>query len=142
MNGVGSFFLHYCITAFWAAFWAAVPLHRSISDVKLKHVASWVRSVLNDTFSIAVLEAVLQVLLQEPLHETLCPYASTYLTVQRSRPKMIPLMPTVALALFSVICSAFVILRILLSTLPQPRPLGRRVYPVRFLFYLFSFRFL
>ncbi|KAF8494229.1 hypothetical protein F5888DRAFT_681598 [Russula emetica] len=77
-------------------------------------------------------EAVLQVFLQERFHETLCPYASTYLTVQRSRPKMIPLMPTVALALFSVICSAFVILRVLLSTLPQPRPLGRRVYPLTF----------
>jgi hypothetical protein len=38
MNGVGSFF--FIITAFWAAFWAAVPLHRRISDVK--HVASWV----------------------------------------------------------------------------------------------------
>jgi hypothetical protein len=50
---------------------------------------------------------------------------------------MIPLMPTVALALFSVICSAFVILRILLSTLPQPRPLGRRVYPVRFFCFYF-----
>ena len=52
---------------------------------------------------------------------------------------MIPLMPTVALALFSVICSAFIILRVLLSTLPQPRSLGRRVYPVRFFFSLSAF---
>jgi hypothetical protein len=50
---------------------------------------------------------------------------------------MIPLMPAVALALFSLICSAFIILRISLSTLPQPRSLGRRVYPVCFSFLFF-----
>jgi hypothetical protein len=43
---------------------------------------------------------------------------------------MLPLMPTVALAFFSLCCSAFVILRIILSILPR-RYLGRRVYPVR-----------
>lgn len=49
------------------------------------------------------------------------------------RPKMIPLMPTLALALVSLLCSAFLILRILLSTLSRHRrPLGTRVYSVRF----------
>lgn len=47
---------------------------------------------------------------------------------------MIPLMPTVALAFFSLCCSAFIILRIIYSILPR-RYLGRRVYPVRFLFF-------
>ncbi|KAH9983562.1 hypothetical protein BJV74DRAFT_615768 [Russula compacta] len=44
---------------------------------------------------------------------------------------MMPLMPTVALAFFSLLCSAFVILRILLSIIPH-RTLGRRVYPLTF----------
>ena len=43
---------------------------------------------------------------------------------------MIPLMPTIAVVFASLCCSAFVILRILLSILPR-RYLGRRVYPVR-----------
>ena len=133
MNSVGSFF--FIITAPCAA----VPLHRRILD--MKHVASWVLGLFERHFhhrGSLCWEAVPQVHLQKRLHETLCPYAPTYLTVQRSRLKMIPLMPTVALALFSVICSAFVILRILLSTLPQPRLLGRRVYPVRFFLTAFS----
>ncbi|KAI0252067.1 hypothetical protein BJV78DRAFT_388512 [Lactifluus subvellereus] len=45
--------------------------------------------------------------------------------------KMIPLIPTIALAIFSLTCSAFVILRIVHSILP-PRTLGRRVYPLNF----------
>ncbi|KAH9959856.1 hypothetical protein BC827DRAFT_443529 [Russula dissimulans] len=44
---------------------------------------------------------------------------------------MIPLMPTVSLAFFSFLCSAFVILRIVISILPH-RSLGRRVYPLAF----------
>ena len=42
---------------------------------------------------------------------------------------MIPLIPTLALALVSLTCSAFVILRTVLSVL-SPRTLSRRLYPV------------
>ena len=45
---------------------------------------------------------------------------------------MIPLVPTVALALISLSCSAFVILRTMLSIL-SPRTLSRRLYPVSIL---------
>lgn len=44
---------------------------------------------------------------------------------------MIPLIPTLALAFFSFICSAFIILRIVIPILP-PHPLSRRVSPVSF----------
>ncbi|KAI0294605.1 hypothetical protein B0F90DRAFT_1281458 [Multifurca ochricompacta] len=44
---------------------------------------------------------------------------------------MIPLMPLVALAFSSIVCSAFIILRILHSILPS-RSLSRRVHPLRF----------
>ncbi|KAI0751042.1 hypothetical protein C8Q80DRAFT_1307840 [Daedaleopsis nitida] len=44
---------------------------------------------------------------------------------------MIPLIPTLALAFVSFICSAFVILRILVPILP-PHPLSRRVRPSEF----------
>ncbi|KIY73925.1 hypothetical protein CYLTODRAFT_341250 [Cylindrobasidium torrendii FP15055 ss-10] len=44
---------------------------------------------------------------------------------------MIPLIPTVVLALFSFLCSAFVILRIVVPILP-PSPLSRRVAPAEF----------
>ncbi|KAF9037860.1 hypothetical protein BDZ89DRAFT_1219832 [Hymenopellis radicata] len=44
---------------------------------------------------------------------------------------MIPLIPSLALALFSFICSAFVILRIVIPILP-PHPLSRRVAPSEF----------
>lgn len=44
---------------------------------------------------------------------------------------MIPLVPTVALALVSLVCSAFVILRTMLSIL-SPRTLSRRLYPLHF----------
>lgn len=122
----------------------SVPLHRRISDVK--HVAYWVLAlwtILSAVQFSLCWEAALRVLPQETegLTKFYVLTPPTYLTVQRSRLKMIPLIPTVALALFSAICSAFVILRVLLSTLPQPRSLGRRVYPVRFIF-IFFFRFL
>jgi hypothetical protein len=42
---------------------------------------------------------------------------------------IIPLIPALSLALFSFICSAFVILRIIIPILP-PNPLSRRVPPV------------
>ena len=71
-------------------------------------------------------------------YEGLCPHAST---PTNPRLRMIPLMPTLALALLSLLCSAFVILRVLLSTLPHHRhPLGRRVYSVGFSFFLFDMR--
>ncbi|KAH8984255.1 hypothetical protein EDB92DRAFT_1950964 [Lactarius akahatsu] len=44
---------------------------------------------------------------------------------------MIPLVPTVALALVSLLCSAFVILRTVLSTL-SPRTLSRRLLPLHY----------
>ncbi|GLB34088.1 hypothetical protein LshimejAT787_0109720 [Lyophyllum shimeji] len=44
---------------------------------------------------------------------------------------MIPLIPAIALALFSFICSAFVILRIVIPILP-PHPLSTRVSPAEF----------
>ncbi|KAF8260619.1 hypothetical protein EI94DRAFT_1811422 [Lactarius quietus] len=44
---------------------------------------------------------------------------------------MIPLIPTLALALVSLACSAFVILRTLLSVL-SPRTLSRRLYPLHY----------
>ncbi|ESK95118.1 hypothetical protein Moror_13850 [Moniliophthora roreri MCA 2997] len=44
---------------------------------------------------------------------------------------MIPLIPTLALAFFSFICSAFVIFRIVVPILP-PHPLSRRVSPSEF----------
>ncbi|RDB19888.1 hypothetical protein Hypma_012825 [Hypsizygus marmoreus] len=44
---------------------------------------------------------------------------------------MIPLIPALALAFFSFICSAFVILRIVIPILP-PHPLSRRVSPAEF----------
>ncbi|PBL02998.1 hypothetical protein ARMGADRAFT_1050470 [Armillaria gallica] len=44
---------------------------------------------------------------------------------------MIPLIPTLALAFFSFICSAFIILRIVIPILP-PHPLSRRVPPSEF----------
>ncbi len=46
---------------------------------------------------------------------------------------MIPLIPSLALAFFSFLCSAFVILRIVIPILP-PHPLSRRVAPVCRLF--------
>ena len=50
-------------------------------------------------------------------------------TSSRTHANMIPLIPTLALAFVSFICSAFVILRILIPILP-PHPLSRRVRPV------------
>lgn len=50
-------------------------------------------------------------------------------TPARNHANMIPLIPTLALAFVSFICSAFVILRILIPILP-PHPLSRRVPPV------------
>ncbi|KAK0461650.1 uncharacterized protein EV420DRAFT_1619180 [Desarmillaria tabescens] len=44
---------------------------------------------------------------------------------------MIPLIPTLALAIFSFICSAFIVLRIVIPILP-PHPLSRRVSPSEF----------
>ena len=48
---------------------------------------------------------------------------------------MFPLIPALILAFVSFICSAFVILRILIPILP-PHPLSRRVRPVSFSKYL------
>lgn len=74
-------------------------------------------------------------------HEGPTPTRSTHTTLpqdpqdskdsrpQESTPNMIPLIPTLALAFVSFICSAFVILRILIPILP-PHPLSRRVRPV------------
>lgn len=45
---------------------------------------------------------------------------------------MIPLIPALVLAFLSFLCSAFVILRIIIPILP-PHPLSRRVRPVRVL---------
>ena len=56
-------------------------------------------------------------------------------TPARTHVNMIPLIPTLALAFVSFICSAFVILRILIPILP-PHPLSRRVRPVSFSKYL------
>ncbi|KAK0207001.1 hypothetical protein DFS33DRAFT_1472195 [Desarmillaria ectypa] len=44
---------------------------------------------------------------------------------------MIPLIPTLALAIFSFICSTFIILRIVIPIMP-PHPLSRRVSPSEF----------
>ncbi|EIW76327.1 hypothetical protein CONPUDRAFT_168889 [Coniophora puteana RWD-64-598 SS2] len=52
---------------------------------------------------------------------------------------MIPVIPTIALAFLSFICSAFVILRIIIPILP-PHPLSRRVSPSEFGLPNFNFR--
>lgn len=50
-------------------------------------------------------------------------------TLGRSTNSMIPLIPALVLAFLSFLCSAFVILRIIIPILP-PHPLSRRVRPV------------